>query len=256
MVRSKLCGFARSWRARRRSTWPAVVAVVEPLELRRLLHCADPADPPPVGMVAPVQAGEWIETVVATEQPETEEGPQSCPGGNPIGGPFPVWPPPGPGPWPQPPTPPPPPGQPPEPPPPPPDPEPPDDPDEWHVNVVALGMSEEVEEDPGGFMPVNGDFDEQNATHSGSPLLDNQPHTGTGHRIVANDAELRQATLYVSAPEGNSVAFVAEVRVPKGTVGFEGFVKPQFDLLGWGNQVYVPREFLLDSWFIPIRPMP
>jgi len=63
-------------------------------------------------------------------------------------------------------------------------------------------MREDAEEDPGGFMPVNNDFDEQHAAISGDPMLDNQPHTGTGHRIVANDAELRQATLYVSARDG------------------------------------------------------
>ncbi len=95
----------------------------------------------------------------------------------------------------------------PEPPQPPPPPEHPSDPDPepgWHVNLVVMDMGEETEVDPGGFMRVNSDFDESNKDSSGNFVPDAQPnHTTTingGHRIVAGDAELRLATLYVSGP--------------------------------------------------------
>ena len=75
----------------------------------------------------------------------------------------------------------------------PPDPEPDPDPQpgEWHVNLVVMGMDEDHEEDPGGFMPVNNDFDEQNTDAAGNFIPDNRPDWVYEDRIVAGDSELR-----------------------------------------------------------------
>ena len=62
-----------------------------------------------------------------------------------------------------------------------------------------MGMPEDIEEEPGGLIPVNNDFDEQN-TWNGENVPDNHPDEDVGHRIAPGDGELRDATLYVSGP--------------------------------------------------------
>jgi hypothetical protein len=58
------------------------------------------------------------------------------------------------------------------------------------------------ETSPGGYIPVNNDFDEENITPRGAALLDNEPDSSQGHRIktVAGqlvDDELRYASLSI-----------------------------------------------------------
>jgi hypothetical protein len=45
----------------------------------------------------------------------------------------------------------------------------------------------------------------------------------------------------LSLPPGNTAEKLVEIRVPKGTVIYEGAAAPQFGHLGGGNQVYIPK---------------
>ncbi len=65
-----------------------------------------------------------------------------------------------------------------------------------------MNLNEHGEECPGGFVPVNNDFDEGNKDTQGNRAPDNYPDPTYGDRIARGDAELRTATLYITAPEG------------------------------------------------------
>jgi hypothetical protein len=48
---------------------------------------------------------------------------------------------------------------------------------------------------------------------------------------------------------GNSRVWVSEVRVPAGVPIYEGTAEALGSLRGGGNQVFIPREWLVDEWF-------
>ena len=58
-----------------------------------------------------------------------------------------------------------------------------------------------------------------------------------------------QIDLALDPKWGNTATDVTEVTVPKGTTIYEGSAAPQGNLVGGGNQVYIPREELDSSWF-------
>ncbi len=72
------------------------------------------------------------------------------------------------------------------------------------ADLEVDGKDENEEETPGAFIPVNGDFDEQNIGSDGQPVPDYTPqYIGAGQwidRIVAGDDELRDATLKIEGP--------------------------------------------------------
>ncbi len=181
---------------------PTLPIICESLEPRRLL--CSPAESPDSDPPCVIPLGQL-----------------ECPDGN--GGVYP----PGPGDPTQsdpPPPPPPPPVDPtPQPPPPDPEPDPEPEPDQWHVNLVAMGMNEHDEECPGGFMPVNNDFDENNKNILGNRVPDNESDSVFGPRIRANDNELRTATLYITAP--------SEVTQATWSIGIAGV--PKIKLWMW-----------------------
>jgi hypothetical protein len=47
---------------------------------------------------------------------------------------------------------------------------------------------------------------------------------------------------------GNTAEKVTSITVPKGTVFYEGIVGPQGNLVGGGNQIFIPRELLKAEW--------
>lgn len=47
----------------------------------------------------------------------------------------------------------------------------------------------------------------------------------------------------------NSAVHLVEVRVPKGTVIWEGAARHQGPLRGGGNQIWISSEQLVDDWF-------
>ena len=48
---------------------------------------------------------------------------------------------------------------------------------------------------------------------------------------------------------GNSRIWVSEVHVPAGVPIYEGTAAAQGVLRGRGNQIFIPREWLVDDWF-------
>jgi hypothetical protein len=50
-----------------------------------------------------------------------------------------------------------------------------------------------------------------------------------------------QARMDLALPPGNTAQGVTQIRVPQGTVIFEGSAGPNFGQLGGGNQVYIPK---------------
>ena len=48
---------------------------------------------------------------------------------------------------------------------------------------------------------------------------------------------------------GNSRVWVSEVRVGVGTSIYEGTAAKQGALRGGGNQIFIPREWLVEGWF-------
>jgi filamentous hemagglutinin len=47
---------------------------------------------------------------------------------------------------------------------------------------------------------------------------------------------------------GNTAEKVSSMTIPKGTRFYEGVVAPQGNLVGGGNQIYIPEEFLNPDW--------
>ena len=47
---------------------------------------------------------------------------------------------------------------------------------------------------------------------------------------------------------GNTANKVSSITIPKGTTFYEGAVAPQGNLVGGGNQVYIPKETLNPNW--------
>ncbi len=56
-------------------------------------------------------------------------------------------------------------------------------------------MSEEDEENPGGLIRVNADFDEKNKNAKGNPQADYQPDEKRGHGMVEDDSNLKDGSL-------------------------------------------------------------
>ncbi|SMC29643.1 hypothetical protein SAMN02745134_03964, partial [Clostridium acidisoli DSM 12555] len=77
-------------------------------------------------------------------------------------------------------------------------------------------------------------------------------------RTPQNGGIQSQIDLALKPEWGNSTEYVTEVKVPKGTVIYEGTAAPQTlnetiggtgQLIGGGNQVYIPWEELNPKWF-------
>ena len=69
-----------------------------------------------------------------------------------------------------------------------------------------------------------------------------------GSAIVGNAGTAELALL----PEwGNTATRLIRVRVPVGQVFYEGAAAAQGDLLGQGNQIWLPR--IESSWFVYVR---
>jgi peptidoglycan/xylan/chitin deacetylase (PgdA/CDA1 family) len=67
------------------------------------------------------------------------------------------------------------------------------------IDLLIDGMSEE-EEEGGGMIRVNADYDENNENEEGNPLVDFQPDQIAGHRITADDPNLLDGSLTVDGP--------------------------------------------------------
>ncbi len=68
---------------------------------------------------------------------------------------------------------------------------------ELSINLLVDGMSEE-EEDEGGVVRINANFDENNRNKEGNPLADFQPDEMMRHRIVGDDPNLLDGSLSIS----------------------------------------------------------
>jgi hypothetical protein len=68
-------------------------------------------------------------------------------------------------------------------------------------------------------------------------------------RTPQNGTMQSQMDLALNPQWGNTATSVTTVTVPKGTIIYEGFAALQGNLLGGGNQVYIPKEVLNPSWF-------
>ena len=66
----------------------------------------------------------------------------------------------------------------------------------FSLNLVIGGMSEEAE-DSGTVIKINADFDEKNRNAAGNPLADYQPDEKEGHRIVGDDPNLLDGSLFI-----------------------------------------------------------
>jgi peptidoglycan/xylan/chitin deacetylase (PgdA/CDA1 family) len=68
----------------------------------------------------------------------------------------------------------------------------------FSVNLTVNGMSEEEEENPGGVIRINADFDEKNRNEKGNLQADYQPDEKKGHRMVEDDPNLKDGSLTLS----------------------------------------------------------
>jgi len=66
-------------------------------------------------------------------------------------------------------------------------------------------------------------------------------------RTPQNGTMQSQMDLALNPEWGNTATSVTKVTVPKGTVIYEGTAAPQGNLLGGGNQIYIPE--VNASWF-------
>jgi hypothetical protein len=57
-----------------------------------------------------------------------------------------------------------------------------------------------------------------------------------------------QARMDLALPTGNSAQSIIQIKVPAGTIIYDGCAGPQFGLLGGGNQVYIPK--VDPSWIV------
>lgn len=78
-------------------------------------------------------------------------------------------------------------------------------------------------------------------------------------RVPQNGGIQSQIDLALKPEWGNTTEYVTKVIVPKGTTIYEGTAAPQTlnetiggtgQLIGGGNQVYIPREELNPDWFV------
>ena len=69
-------------------------------------------------------------------------------------------------------------------------------------------------------------------------------------RTPQNGGLQSQVDLALNPQWGNNATSVTTVIVPKGTTIYEGFAAPQGNLVGGGNQVYIPAERLNPIWFV------
>jgi len=69
------------------------------------------------------------------------------------------------------------------------------------LNLIVDEMSEENEE-RGGVIRTNADFDEKNRNAKGNPLFDYQPDEKLGHSITQDDPNLKDASLSIHGKSG------------------------------------------------------
>ncbi len=70
------------------------------------------------------------------------------------------------------------------------------------VDLQVAGVAQSTEHHIGGFIALNRDHDEGNTDPNGRPLADHEIDAAAGHRIVANDDELLDATLDLQGDGG------------------------------------------------------
>ena len=83
------------------------------------------------------------------------------------------------------------------------------------VDLEVNMLSEALELAPGGVLPLNRDFDEQNYNYAGYPVPDNQPDKGT-HRIVPTDDEVWNGVIRLGSPNGSTVPAQWKLDLPPG----------------------------------------